>query len=168
MRLHVIDSFQRFIGVEYLLIIFSCAALFLSCERTDDHTLATINGNNITLDSYLPRYRSFLSKTHQKDNLSNRHSFLNSLIDEKLILDYGNNSGLANDPSILFKKNQIYHQLLLNRYHDLKIKEQIEVNDTELRHLFTYPKTALHVRHIFASNLEKIKLMENQLRLGAG
>ena len=167
MRLHVIDLFQRFIGVKYLLIIFSCAALFLSCERTEDHTLATINGNNITLDSYLPRYRSFLSKTHQKDNLSNRHSFLNSLIDEKLILDYGNNSGLANDPGILFKKNQMYHQLLLNRYHDLKIKEQIEVSDPELRRLFTYSKTSLHVRHLFASNLEKIKLIENQLRLGA-
>ena len=38
----------------------------------------------------------FLSKTYQKDNLSNRYVFLNTLIDEKLILEYAEINNIHN------------------------------------------------------------------------
>ena len=103
---------------------------------------------------------------HQKDNLFNRYALLNSLIDEKLILDYANEKGLNDDPEINYKKDQIYNQILLNSYHDLMIIKKIEITDNDLRRLFTYYKTELHIRHLYAPDLETIKHMEEQLRSG--
>ena len=71
----------------YLYLISFITFLFLSCEKLREKTLAEVNDSNISLEFYLPRYNNFLFKTHQADNLLNRHIFLNSLIDEKLIVD---------------------------------------------------------------------------------
>ena len=114
----------------------------------------------------MPLYQNFLAKAHQKDNLANRHSYLNSIIDEKLILDYSDNIGISENPQIVLKKDRAYKQLLLNTYHDSKIIQKIKVTDSELRLLFTYYKTKLHVRHLYAVDLETIREIYEQLRSG--
>ena len=114
----------------------------------------------------MPLYQNFLAKTHQKDNLANRHSYLNSIIDEKLILDYSDNIGISENPQIVLKKDRAYKQLLLNTYYNSKIIQKIKVTDSELRLLFTYYKTKLHVRHLYAVDLETIREIYEQLRSG--
>ena len=142
------------------------ALILFSCNNYDANILATVNSKNITLESYLTRYRSFLFKTHQKDNLSNRYSFLNSLVDERLILDHSQNSEVANNPDIIFQKEQIFNQLLLNQYHDTKIRDQIWITDNELRRFYMYSKTSLHVRHLYSSNLNQINQIHFELKAG--
>ena len=142
------------------------ALILFSCNNYDANILATVNSENITLESYLTRYRSFLFKTHQKDNLSNRYSFLNSLVDERLILDHSQNSEVANNPDIIFQKEQIFNQLLLNQYHDTKIRDQIWITDNELRRFYMYSKTSLHVRHLYSSNLNQINQIHFELKAG--
>jgi len=150
---------QRLIAVFFAVIIFSC-------DQSTDPGLAKIDGDRITLNSFLPRYQSFLLKTHQTDNLSNRYALLNSLIDEKLILKYSNNKRILENPKIILKKDRAYKQLLLNTYHNSKVIQKIKVTDNELRRLFTYYKTRLHVRHLYAIDLETIREIEQQLKLG--
>ena len=156
---HRWSLFQRLFAVIF-------AVIFSSCDQLTDPELAEIDGHMITLNSYLPRYQSFLSKTHQTDNLSNRYAFLNSLIDEKLILNYSDKMGISDNHQIILKKERAYEQLLLNTYHNTKIIQNIKVTDNELRRLFTYYKTKLHVRHLYATDLETIGEIYDQLRSG--
>jgi hypothetical protein len=156
---HQWSKSQRLIAVIF-------AAIISSCDQSTDRGLAEIDGDIITLNSYLPRYQSFLSKTHQTDNLSNRYALLNSLIDEKLILNYCDNMGILDNPQIILKKERAYQQLLLNTYHNTKIIQKIKVTDNELRRLFTYYKTKIHVRHLYATDLETIIEINDQLRSG--
>ena len=159
------DLFHRWSLFQRLIVVIF-AVICSSCDQLTDPELAEIDGHMITLNSYLPRYQSFLSKTHQTDNLSNRYALLNSLIDEKLILNYSDNIGISDNPQIILKKERAYEQLLLNTYHNTKIIQKIKVTDNELRRLFTYYKTKLHVRHLYATDLETIREIDEQLRSG--
>lgn len=147
-------------------IVLLYAAILFSCNNYDVKILATVNSKDINLESYLPRYQNFLFKTHQKDNLSNRYSFLNSLVDERLILDHGQNLKIASNPDIIFQKEQIFNQLLLNQYHDKKIRDEVWITDNELRRFYMYSKTALHVRHLYSPDLAQIKQIQDQLKNG--
>jgi hypothetical protein len=120
----------------------------------------------ILLNDFKQPYQEFLFKTHQTDNLSNRYALLNSLIDEKLILNYSNNKRISENPQIILKKERAYKQLLLNTYYNSKIIQRIKVTDNELRRLFTYYKTRLHVRHLYAIDLETIRKIDEQLKSG--
>ena len=153
-----------FFNQRLIAVIF--AVIFFSCDQSTDPILAEIDGEIITLNSFLLRYQSFLFKTHQTDNLSNRYALLNSLIDEKLILNYSDNMGILENPQIILKKERAYKQLLLNTYHDSKIIQKIKVTDSELRRLFTYYKTKIHIRHLYATDLEIIREIDDQLRSG--
>jgi len=165
MQYFIKDLFHRWSLFKRLIVVIF-AVIFSSCDQLTDPELAEIDGHMITLNSYLPRYQSFLSKTHQTDNLSNRYALLNSLIDEKLILNYSDNMGISDNPQIILKKERAYEQLLLNTYHNTKIIQKIKVTDNELRRLFTYYKTKLHVRHLYAPDLETIGEIYDQLRSG--
>ena len=143
-----------------------CFITFFSCERINSPVLATVDEFEILLNDFKQPYQEFLFKTHQTDNLSNRYALLNSLIDEKLILNYSHNKRILENPKIILKKEQAYKQLLLNTYYNSKIIQRIKVTDNELRRLFTYYKTRLHVRHLYAIDLETIRKIDKQLKSG--
>ena len=143
-----------------------CFITFFSCERINSPVLATVDEFEILLNDFKHPYQEFLFKTHQTDNLSNRYALLNSLIDEKLILNYSNNKRISENPQIILKKERAYKQLLLNTYYNSKIIQRIKVTDNELRRLFTYYKTRLHVRHLYAIDLETIRKIDKQLKSG--
>ena len=103
--------YQRLISVIF-------AVIFFSCDQSNSPELAEIDGDRITLNSFLPKYQSFLLKTHQTDNLSNRYALLNSLIDEKLILNYSHNKSILENPQINMKKEQTYKQILQTTSHN--------------------------------------------------
>ena len=138
----------------------------MSCTTHNEGELALVNGREITLNDFLPKYKKFLSKTHQNDNLSNRYVFLNSMIDERIILEHAKIIGLDSETEMLHHKEKIHDQLLLNEYYDTKIMNKIEIADNELRQLFKHYKTRLHVRHLYAPDLETIKDMAGQIRSG--
>ena len=150
---------------KYLIIPILFLNIF-SCDKQNSINLALVNGEEIGMKSFIPRYSSFLLKTHQKDNLKNRFAFLNSMIDEKLILDHAKDKGINNDPNIVLERKKIYDQLLLNEYHEKNIIEKIEISERELRKLFKYSKTKIHVRHLFSSQLSSIKNIEEQILIG--
>ena len=147
----------------YMIFFIIC---MISCTTNNEEELALVNGNEITLNDFLPKYKNFLSKTHQNDNLSNRYAFLNSMIDESIILEHAKIIGLDSETEMLHQKEKIHDQLLLNEYYDTKIMNKIEIADNELRQLFKHYKTRLHVRHLYAPDLETIKDMAEQIRSG--
>ncbi len=88
-------------------------------------------------------------------------------LDEKLILDYTQDRNVVNDPAVLREKQRIYDQLLLNTFFVHQIKPRTKATDMELRRLFTWSKTSLHVRHLFARDLATINEIQMKLQNGA-
>ena len=137
-----------------------------SCERSMMHPIAEINDEVITLNTYIVKYKEFLDKTNLQDNLANRFALLHSLIDERLIVDYMDRNHSDQIPIYNRHKQRIYDQLLLNEYFDHTIGKQMEATDEELRTLFTWSKTTLHVRHLYAKDLNGITQIQHALENG--
>ena len=139
---------------------------FFSCDQANTPGLAEIDGDIITLNSYLQRYQSFLSKTHQPDNLSNRYALLNSLVDEAMLMEYAEKKGI---PEKIAKSPQMEKdkgQLLLNAFYKQEIDPQLIAGETELRRMYTWSKSSIHVRHLFSRTREGILDIQDQLDLG--
>ena len=135
--------------------------LVLTSCANDNPVLISINDKTIGLESFKENYSIFLKHTLRKDNLKNRYMQANSLIDEKLIPDYGLSDSKIYENSINPKLEKIEKQLLLNGYYETIIKQNIKPNDDLLRKIFVWSKTTIQARHLFAksnSDIQKIKL----------
>ena len=137
-----------------------------SCEQSTMHPVAEINNEVITLNAYITKYKDFLYKTSLEDNLANRFALLYSLIDERLIVEYMDRNHSDQIPIYNRHKQQIYDQLLLNEYFDFTIEKQMEATDEELRTLFGWSKTMLHVRHLYSKDLNGITQIQHALENG--
>ena len=137
-----------------------------SCDQSTMRPIAEINDEVITINSYIIKYKDFLEKTNLQDNLANRYVLLHSLIDEALIIDYMHHTNPEHNNIYNRQKQRIYDQLLLNEYFDFTIQPQMEATDQELRALFMWSKTTLHVRHLFAKDFIGITQIQNDLKNG--
>ena len=156
---------NRILPVLSLLSVFIVLCMY-SCERSAIDPIAEINDEVITLNTYIIKYKDFLQKTNLQDNLANRYVLLHSLIDEALIIDYMHHTNPEHNNIYNRQKQRIYDQLLLNEYFDFSIGPQMEATDQELRTLFTWSKTTLHVRHLFAKDFIGITHIQNALKDG--
>ena len=156
--------FRFFLNLQFILIIFTI--IFFSCNQKHEPEIAQIDGDIITLNVYLTRYQTFLSKTHQTDNLSNRYNLLNLLIDEAIIMEYAEEKGISEkiDKSPQMEKDK--NQLLLNTFYKQEIKPKLIAGETELRRMYTWSKSSIHVRHLFSRTKQGILDIQNQLNSG--
>ena len=126
------------------------AVVFTCCSSDEKSILAKVNNSIITDSLFESKYNQFLTNNYLSDNLLNRYALVNSMIDSLLILDYANKIGLKNEPQYLAEKNEIYHQLLLNKFFDSIINIDYDIDDSELRKFFIWKNTTFQIRHLFA------------------
>lgn len=67
---------------------------------------------------------------------------------------------------VIREKRRMYDQLLLNHYFDYQIAPRTTATEPELRRLFPWSKMSLHVRHLFARDIETIKSIQKELQQG--
>ena len=137
--------------------------IIYSCSKKEEVSIAEVGEESISLSTFKVRYKDFLTKRLQKDNLMNRFVYLNSLIDEKLILRYAGVNNIENNPLYVEKEKEIYEQLLLNLYFDKKINLDFSVSEKETRYLFKWQKTSIHVRHLFSRSRKQIDNLKHRL-----
>ena len=156
--------FRFFLNLQFILIIFTI--IFFSCNQKHEPEIAQIDGDIITLNVYLTRYQTFLSKTHQTDNLSNRYNLLNLLIDEAIIMEYAEEKGISEKIEKSPQMEKDKNQLLLNTFYKQEIKPKLIGGETELRRMYTWSKSSIHVRHLFSRTKQGILDIQNQLNSG--
>ena len=156
--------FRFFLNLQFILIIFTI--IFFSCNQKHEPEIAQIDGDIITLNLYLTRYQTFLSKTHQTDNLSNRYNLLNLLIDEAIIMEYAEEKGISEKIEKSPQMEKDKNQLLLNTFYKQEIKPKLIAGETELRRIYTWSKSSIHVRHLFSRTKQGILDIQNQLNSG--
>lgn len=146
--------------------VFILVFLAISCSAPENNSVAMVNRTPIPIDTYISRYDDFLQTTHLHDNLEYRHMFVQSMVDEILLLDYADKTGLASDPDHRQELENIKNQFLLNALNDHEISAAVVPSELEMRKLFRYSKTRLHVQHLFARDLESISAIAEALNQG--
>ena len=156
--------FRFFLNLQFIVIIFTI--ILFSCNQKHEPEIAQIDGDIITLNEYLTRYQTFLSKTYQTDNLSNRYDLLNLLIDEAIIMEYAEEKGISEKIEKSPQMEKDKNQLLLNTFYKQEINPQLIAGERELRRMYTWSKSSIHVRHLFSRTREGILDIQEQLELG--
>ncbi len=150
-----------------LLILIITSIVFKACVKEPAKlVVATIDSHNILLTEYKNRYKEFLQSTNFKDNLQFRLMFLQSLIDEYLLLKWADSTGMTNDVFHRQNMDEIEQQLLLNKLYEHQIKSKIKISDQELRQLYKWSKIRIHTRHLFARDAETSDMLYQRLQAG--
>ena len=142
-----------------ILLVFA----FTGCERGKDTKVVELGEEVIHLSVFKEQYQKYMDNNYQSDNLLTRYSFLNKLIDEKLMLKYAIEHNLGNDPSYLKAIGDIYDQMLLNYYFDKKINKDYQTTDLETRKLFIWKNQKAHIRHLFSQSEKQIWIIHEKL-----
>ncbi|MEL1225199.1 MAG: peptidylprolyl isomerase [Candidatus Neomarinimicrobiota bacterium] len=142
-----------------ILLVFA----FNGCERGKDAAVVEVDEEVIHLSVFKEQYQEYMDNNYQSDNLLTRYSFLNKLIDEKLMLKYAREHNLENDPSYVEAIEQIYDQMLLNYYFDKKINKDYQTTDLETRRLFIWKNQKAHIRHLFSRSEKQISNIYERL-----
>ena len=142
-----------------ILLVFS----FTGCERGKDAAVVELGEEVIHLSVFKEQYQKYMDNNYQTDNLLTRYSFLNKLIDEKLMLKYAREHNLDNDPSYVEAIEHIYDQMLLNYYFDKKINKDYQTTDLEARRLFIWKNQKAHIRHLFSRSEKQISNIHERL-----
>jgi len=140
--------------------------IWFGCSTQQTPAVAYIGDEEISLDIFADRYKNFLHTAGVIDNLHFRHQFLNSLLDERLILQYAADLDLSNDFLISSELVRLKKQLLLNQLYEREIQSNLNVSEQELITMFNWSKTLLHVRHLFAKDRQGISTISERLVAG--
>ena len=151
---------------KYFWLISIFCSFQMACSLDNSPSIASIGKTPILFDDYEKKYLSFLEDTYQADNLLNRQNFLNTLIDEKLLLKHATYTGIKSDSDLKRDLERIHDQIILNHYFNKKIKPFTKPTEIELRKLFSWYKTELHVRHIYARSYNDAIQLHHQLSNG--
>ncbi len=137
----------------------------ISCIDNDP-VIVRVNKEIITLNNFKENYSLFLKHSLRFDNLKNRYLQANSLIDEKLIIQFAYSNPKIYEDKITSKLEKIKKQLLLNDYYEKIIKNNIKLEDNFLRKLFVWSKSKILTRHLYAKSNEDIQNIKRRLESG--
>jgi parvulin-like peptidyl-prolyl isomerase len=153
------------VKTSYVFIL--CFILNFSCSKKNEIRVAKVDDHGIFLTAFKVRYQDFLANQIQDDNLMNRYLFLNNVIDETLFLKYAHELSINDEEDYLKKKEDIENQLLLNEYFNKKVNIDFIPTNSEIRNLYKWQNTTIHVRHLFSRDKNKINELKKRLNLGA-
>jgi parvulin-like peptidyl-prolyl isomerase len=148
------------------IILIPVLIYFSACSNQEENIVASVNKEEIPLSTFRKKYQKFLDKIYQKDNLLNRYAFLNSIIDEELILKYSSDQKYDQDSLYQARLKKINDQLLLNHYFEQVVNNDIIVTKNELRKYFKWQNASIHVKHIFSKSKNHINELKVRLNKG--
>lgn len=151
------------------LSVLGLVLLLIACTGTNESnepSVATVNGHHFSVPLFAERYQQFLRQTDFQDNLQLRHTFLQSLIDEHLLLQWADSSGFQLDPVHQENLRALEDQLILNTFYERKIRPRSEPSEEELRRIYKWSKSKIHTRHLYAQNEETAQKLYERLQNG--
>jgi len=127
-----------------------------------DNIVATIGNTFITSDEFIANYE--FGFAHLKSPNNPKLSYLNAMINEKLLsIDgYENNVHLKN--IIQNKKNDLSRDLLIEYLIKEEVKESITITDSEIKDAINKSKVSFNMRYWAHNNLEIVNQTYDKIR----
>ena len=152
-----------------LLLIFTLSSIFVVLPKENKDTsqiVATVGNHNTTFKTYLDRYEDYLIATGLKDNMQARFAILNNMINEVLLRNYDDNSGIYNNPEYIKEIGWVKKETILAFLKDQEVYAKITASEDELRQAYIRSKTNISVRHLYASTEKEADNLYNLAKIG--
>lgn len=129
-------------------------------------TVATVGDIEISADEFAKRYKQFLTRAPQRDNILLRQRILNNIINEQLILEDVHRQGFDTDADFEKRLGEIRIQALLDRYSKRISTDTVSVSDQELWKEFRSFKSRVSARYLYAGTEAGALRLKERLEQG--
>ena len=135
-----------------LIVIISCSVGTLVAANDTEATqiVAKVGDCEIKFQDYLARYEDYLIWTGLQDNKQARFAILNNMINEVLLRNFDDNSGIYNNPEYKREVGSAWKSTVLAFVKDQEVYAKITASDRELRTAYVRSKMKVAVRHLYA------------------
>ncbi len=141
------------------ILIFGISSHLFSSQNS---VLVTVNGQNITSDQFIRRYKTYLSKVGVKDNFVVRKQILENMINEKLILSDSQKQNWYYLKEFRSRINSLAESNLIIEFYKNSF-DSISISDKEMRIAFLNMNTKIRARHLYAATYEKGIVLRNRI-----
>ena len=135
----------QIIALAGLLLLFACGG-----DDTAHTALATVDGATIDADEFRPRLQEFLNSSGLEDSPQVRSRILDNVVNEYVLEDYVDASGLKRDPKLQALLDYHRKKTILAAWKQAEIKDKIDLSDADIRAEFQKSRTRIRARHLFA------------------
>jgi parvulin-like peptidyl-prolyl isomerase len=144
------------------------AVVFLiGCSREGEGVVAVVGERKIRAHEFRDRYKKFLDATGVRDNIVQRKSVLQNMINEQLIIDHLRHRGWFDRPEVKKRLEEIRLQALLDRYAVKHIADTVEVTEKEIQEEFRNSNAKVNARYLYARSEQEAWRLRQKIDRGA-
>lgn len=160
--------------VSKLALVFMCCIASFGCQPAEPDVwedrlapLATVNGDVITVGTFLDSYITYLVRSGANDTPLNRYQHLESLVDAYLMGQEAERLGFEQDSSYLAFTERLTKKYVGGRFFETELIEELDpLTEAEVRTGFMRYKTQVAVRHLFFQSEQQAALYYQRLEEG--
>lgn len=157
-----------------LALAFLCSMVAFGCQQAEKDVwedrlapLATVNGDVITVGTFLDSYITYLVRSGANDTPLNRYQHLESLVDAYLLSQEAERLGFEQDSSYQAFTERLTKKYVGGRFFETELIEELEpLTEAEIRNGFMRYKTQVAVRHLFFQSEEQAARYHQRLEAG--
>lgn len=135
-----------------LLILFFLVSIFIfaGCGKDKEpEILARVGEETISVDDFILSYELQPRPGARPRTIEERQRFLNRLIENKLLADYGYEKNYLNDPRIRPQIKAVSKEILIKQLYQNEVADKVHISESALRDGFAKSKTQIRARHLF-------------------
>jgi len=139
---------------KFKIVVLLIIPFIFGCSDRNDPVVAQFGNQKISFEEFQTVYLDLLKKPHSMDSEQLRESCLDEIITWKLLASKASESGLDNDEIFQYKCNAYNDKVLRELHFQHQIKPQIQINDNELREVYSFITQQRHVKHLFFKSIK--------------
>jgi len=132
-----------------ILILFSIAAFIIDCSKNDNPIVARLGQHTISLTEFREAYLDVLKQPDKNDSKKLRESFLDEMINRRLLADQARKNGIAEDERLQFKIEAYKNKWLRDEHYQQVIAPKIHINDALVKKTYLLTREQRRVKHLF-------------------
>jgi len=142
------------------------ALVIVSCNGGNDGVIATFQGGTVTSSEFGTRYKAYMEKVGQRDNIVLRKEILNNIINERLMFADLKRRGFEERAETKERLDQIRLQAILDRYSKRISIDTVTVSEKELQDEFRAYNIRASARYLYSPSEPEAWNLKRQLAEG--
>ncbi len=126
--------------------------IFVSCSREKDPVVARFGDQAITLQEFRIAYLETLKNPRVFDSKQGRDSFLDELINRRLLAKEARQRGFAADEEFRYQVEAYHDKCLRDEHYQRVIEPRIGIDEEQLRQTASFMQEQRRIKHLFFTN----------------
>ncbi len=153
-------------ATSFCVTAFVCGALFFGCAKPENRAVARVGERTISVGQIQDRLKSKTFSSFE-DELAQKRTLLDSMIDEELMIMGAIEAGMDKDPDFLVKIKDVERRTLLEALYNTEILEKSTPSEKEMKEHYERMSWEVKASHILVETEETAQEIAKQLAEGA-